>query len=118
MVSGVDLSGDELFNTPDVNINAAIDWDVLTLETGVLTLHADASHRSEASSPPTLFDDYRVVNGRLTFAGDNWSASLWGRNLAEKEYFMIYFDLVDILESRLGFPGPPRTYGAEFTYRF
>ena len=120
-VSGEDVSGEELVNTSDVNINAAVDWDVLTLETGVLTLHADANHRSEQyawAGSPTPAGGYTVVNGRLTFAGDNWSASLWGNNLAEKEYFHLYFDLMEVLGSRVGFPGPPRTYGVEFTYNF
>ena len=120
-LSGVDLTGGELVNTSDVNINATVDWDVLTLETGVLTLHADANHRSEQIgyvNAPTPADGYTVVNGRLTFAGDNWSASLWGKNLAEKKYFVLYYDLIDVLGSRVGFPGPPRTYGVEFTYNF
>ena len=56
-VGGEDLSGGELVNTSDVNINAAVDWDVLTLETGVLTLHANANRRSELRKPPKSATD-------------------------------------------------------------
>ena len=77
-----------------------------------------ASEQLTYANAPTPAAGYTVVNGRLTFAGDNWSASLWGNNLAEKEYFVLYFDLLEALGSRVGFPGPPRTYGVEFTYNF
>ena len=121
VVSGADLSGMALPNTSDVNVNAAVDWDILRFDAGVLTLHADGTYRSETLhgiNIPGPADGYALFNGRLSFVTDNWSVSLWGKNLAEKEYYMFYVDLLDTLGVRAGQPGPARTYGAEFTYHF
>ena len=120
-VSGEDLSGAALPNTSDINVNAAIDWDLRRFDAGVLTLHANGTYRSETPyviNLPGTADGYTLFNGRLTFVTDTWSVSLWGKNLAEKEYFMFYVNLLDTLGVLAGQPGPARTYGAEFTYRF
>ena len=120
-VSGEDLSGTALPNTSDINVNAAIDWDLRRFDAGVLTLHANGTYRSETPyviNLPGTADGYTLFNGRLTFVTDTWSVSLWGKNLAEKEYFMFYVNLLDTLGVLAGQPGPARTYGAEFTYRF
>ena len=58
-------------------------------------------------------------NSRVQFdsANENWSAAIWGKNLADEEYRTSTIDL-----AAFGFDyshiGAPRTYGAEFTYRF
>ena len=73
-VSGVDVAGQEIPFSSDVNINAAIDWDVLRLDAGVLTLHVDGTYRTEAHhfiNSPEPGDGYTVFNGRLTFAAKN-----------------------------------------------
>jgi len=120
-VSGVDVSGQKLPFASDYNINAALDWDVLVLEAGILTLHLDGNYRSEAhhivnSVEPA--DGYTVFNGRLTFGAEAWSVSLWSKNLNQNEYFTYYNNQQAALGATLGQPGPARTYGAEMTYRF
>jgi len=44
-----------------------------------------------------------------------WSVTLWGKNLADEQYSQLGLpflgDLVEVW-------GPPRTYGADFTYSF
>jgi iron complex outermembrane receptor protein len=61
-----------------------------------------------------------VHNTRLQFdsSAEDWSVALWVKNLADEEYRSSGIDL----QSSFGYDyrhiGAPRTYGAEFTYRF
>ena len=120
-VNGVDITGSEIPFASDVNINAAIDWDVLRLDAGVLTLHVDGAYRTDvvhALGGAEPADGYTVFNGRITFDASNWAVSLWSKNLVEKKYYTFFLDFSDFYGVPWAYPGPPRTYGAEFTYRF
>ena len=33
-------------------------------------------------------DSYELVNASVTYQAENWKASLWGRNLADEDYFV------------------------------
>ncbi len=124
-LSGVDLEGNELLMAPELNFNAALDWDVLTTDLGTLVVKLDTSyvddHYFEIFNVDRLQQDgYWLHNARLQFdaADDNWSVAVWSKNLSDKEYRTSAIDL----QASFGFDyshiGPPRTYGAEFTYRF
>lgn len=125
VLGGVDLKGNELIMAPEVNFNLAADWDVWTTELGTLMLRLDSSylddHYFEIFNVDRLREDaYWVHNARLQFdsSGDNWSVALWSKNLADEQYRTSAIDL----QASFGFDyshiGAPRTYGAEFTYRF
>ena len=66
---------------------------------------------------------YTLVNARLGYARDNWSVSLWGKNLANEEYAVrgFYFGnepakgFADTLYLRLG---DPRQFGVSFDYQY
>lgn len=119
-VKGIDVSGQDLPNSSDVNVNAAIDWEILRRDAGVLTLHVDGSYFSEAFydfNDAATADSYAIFNSRLTFDTDNWELSLWGKNLTEKEYFTWYLDSY-LWGAPVGRPGVARTYGVDFTYHF
>ena len=36
-------------------------------------------------------DNYTLVNASLTYSSDNWRVMAWGRNLADKDYFVRAF---------------------------
>ena len=121
ILGGVDLSGGDLPGAPDLNATASVDWNLFTNERGVLTLHVNGSYQDDAlyAIGTGTADGYALVNARLTFlVGDErWSASLWGKNLAEKEYETYHY-ASPAVGGTLAQIGPPRTFGVEFSYRF
>ena len=64
-------------------------------------------------------DSYTLVGTRLvlTPAEDSWEAALFGRNLTD-EYYAVFTSTFGATEFAGRLPGMPRTWGAEFTYRF
>lgn len=122
ILNGASIAGEALPMAPDLNFNVTIDWMVYESDTGSLNLNVNGNFQDD-----TLYfisrgfaDSYSLVNARLTYTANdaNWSASLWGRNLADEEYATSFYNgLVDfgIVNA---FIGPPRTYGVELSYRF
>lgn len=124
-LSGVDLEGNELLMAPELNFNAAADLDILTTDLGTLVLKLDTSyvddHYFEIFNLDRLQEDgYWVHNARLQFdsADANWSVAVWSKNLADEEYRTSVVDLQATFGFDYSHIGAPRTYGAEFTYRF
>jgi iron complex outermembrane receptor protein len=62
-------------------------------------------------------DPYEVLNARLTLRGGQWSATAWGRNLADKEYLQ---EVIVAPEFGGAFihDSPGRSYGLDLSYRF
>jgi iron complex outermembrane receptor protein len=62
-------------------------------------------------------DPYEVVNARLTLRGEKWSATAWGRNLADKQYLQ---EVIVAPEFGGAFihDSPGRSYGVDLSYRF
>ena len=64
-------------------------------------------------------DSVNLINARLGVGGEQWSATLWVRNLFDEEYYTDYNpaeftgSLTDI-----GFPAQPRSYGIDLSYSF
>ena len=106
---------------------------------GKLAVHADYSYRAPvvytwetpAANRPDIvawniqnqlgvIPGYGLVNARvaLTLDHPNVEIAVWGRNLANKEYYIQQFDSYAGLGTSENFQGDPRTYGATFTYRF
>jgi len=123
-LGGVDLVGNELLLAPGENFNLSANWTVLNFDVGSVSLMADTAyvgdHYFEIFNIPRIEQEaYWVWNSRVQFdsANENWSAAIWGKNLADERYRTSTIDL-----AAFGFDyshiGAPRTYGAEFTYRF
>ena len=125
----VDLAGNELISAPKMSGNISLDYDVLNLDSGYLTANLNANYQSkqwysaynEKGSYENIKQDaYAVVNGRVSWraADESYSVSLWGKNLADKEYDGYAINL----QAGFGFDyfqqAPPRTYGVEVTYRW
>jgi iron complex outermembrane receptor protein len=124
-LSGVDLEGNELIMAPEVNFNVAADWDLVTTELGTTMLRLDSSyvddHYFEIFNVDRMQEDgYWVHNARLQFdsSDEDWSVALWVKNLADEEYRSSGIDLQASFGYDYSHIGAPRTYGAEFTYRF
>ena len=79
--------------------------------------------------PPnyTTSHPYGLVNGRLGWRSARWSASLWGRNLLDKNYPVRGFFFSDTPQDFLANPpvnrlytqlGDPRAWGVDLSYFF
>jgi iron complex outermembrane receptor protein len=92
---------------------------------GTTTLRLDSSyvddHYFEIFNVDRMQEDgYWVHNARLQFdsSDEDWSVALWVKNLADEEYRSSGIDLQASFGYDYSHIGAPRTYGAEFTYRF
>lgn len=118
---GVDFTGQEVPDTPKLTVafNADYSMPVPALG-GRIDLFADLSHRDStfqgAGLPKSSARD--LVNMRLAFSPDNakWTASLWGRNLTNKDY--VIASGRDFLGNNFVTRGVPRMYGVEAKYNF
>ena len=125
----VDLSGNELISAPKWNYSISADYDLLVLESGYLSLNVNANFQDDqwysAYNDDNGYgeirqDAYWLYNARLSWyaSDDSYSISLWGKNLADKEYDVYAINL----QAGFGFDqylaGEPRSYGAEVTLRF
>jgi iron complex outermembrane receptor protein len=84
---------------------------------GEFFLAADVSARSKFSSDPSGsaymdIEGYSLVNARVGFrGGDGWDVYLWGRNLADTEYYEILAAQSGGAGLVVGSLGDPRTVG-------
>ncbi|MEX2149623.1 MAG: TonB-dependent receptor [Steroidobacteraceae bacterium] len=62
-------------------------------------------------------DPYEVMNARLTLRSERWSATAWGRNIADKEYLQ---EAIVAPEFGGAFihDSPGRSYGLDLSYSF
>ncbi|MFY7909503.1 MAG: TonB-dependent receptor [Emticicia sp.] len=84
----------------------------------------DVYFRSEFSSSPSPsqylnIDGYALLNGRIGFRASNGiSLFVWGRNLANKDYFEQLLAAPGSAGQYAGILGDPRTYGTTLRYTF
>ena len=111
-------------NAPKHTIALDLTYDLSRLPIGQLsanvnyTAQSDKFTNSTISSGKYIIGDYGLLNARLTL-GDipgvkGVRASLWGRNLTDKNYYIMQFNV--------GRPGAlfgePRTYGIDLNVEF
>lgn len=124
---GVDLSGNEFTNTPEMTANFNIDWEALEMAGGMLSVRADVTYIGDQWFSP--FNEkngnqqlqqsaYSLINGRVSWHRENLSLALWGRNLTDKEYYSYGLDLRNITGADYLVRGARRTYGVEVSYTF
>lgn len=128
---GADLAGNKLpvapewtsafaaqYNMPLQGIAAELvtrlDW---TYTDSFFSTEDNVSFATPANSIPWgEVDSYSLVNGRIGLEGESWSAYLWGRNILDEEYKLDWTS--DFLGTLAFFPGDPRTYGVEVSWKF
>lgn len=115
--------GNPLISAPDVNLVLGVTKTV-PIDAGEFTLHADFNHQSRRYFDITKRGlmsgaPYSVVNARLGFTPNSkqFDVALWAKNITNDSYASFKADLSSFgyIET---FFNMPRTYGAEFTYRF
>jgi outer membrane receptor protein involved in Fe transport len=89
--------------------------------TGMGAYYFDLPPNSTTSKP------YGLVNGRIGWEAQRWSASVWGRNLLDKKYPVRGFYFSDVPQDFLADPpvnrlytqlGDPRAWGVNVSYSF
>ena len=80
--------------------------------------YVDSQHSVDSNSPCCNIDNYSLLNVRIAYrpASESWELALWGKNLADEEYWVRQIN--SILETRVKMWGVPRTYGLSFRYFF
>jgi outer membrane receptor protein involved in Fe transport len=131
-LKGVDLSGNQLIQAPDVSGSLALNWRFLQLPAGDvhLMLNGNWYSRQYFDAPDThrvSQGAYAIANGRLSFSGTGGFASgfdvgVWVKNLGNRQYIQYAVAQREPNEGGLGFDyglvGEPRTFGADIRYRF
>ncbi|MCW3171739.1 TonB-dependent receptor [Shewanella subflava] len=120
--STIDLSGRELAHSPNVTYSAGITY----LADSGWFANINTSGKSEfyySDSNESKSDPYNIINARLGYETQTWSAYLWGRNLFDEKYGVrgFYFgnepDL-DWADKQYIRYGDPRQVGVTFDYKF
>ncbi len=87
------------------------------------SLRIDYEHRGKKywhSDNLNPMDDFGLLNGRAALAGENWTLTLWAKNIFDELYWQDYnaATFAGTMGGDLGFLARGRTYGADLEYRF
>jgi iron complex outermembrane receptor protein len=127
--------GNKLPHVPAYTLNAGVQTDHRLSDNLQLVARVDFQrlgqtwfHTVQDNVVPTMFgsnanfsrlerDPFNLVNVRLGLKGNRWDATLWSRNVFNKEYIT---EVSAAPEFGGGFasPGHGRTFGADVAYRF
>ncbi|WP_343531923.1 TonB-dependent receptor [Pedobacter sp.] len=121
-----DASGGRLPGISKWNISGGAELSTagnLIEKEGRYFIAGDVSYRSEYSSNPTpskvlVIDGYALLNARIGFRSEKFSLFVWGRNLANTNYFEQLQAAAGNSGLYAGVLGDPRTYGATVRYSF
>ena len=88
-------------------------WNFKTNVEGMGSYYYSNSHDNKSSS-------YTLVNASLSYIAESWSATVWGRNLADEDYRTrgYYFDNFGNGDELYTQQGSPRTFGFTLAYDF
>src|SRR5262249_44069223 len=119
------IKGDKLPNVPHFQGSASADFTAPISNTLRGTLAADLSYRGESNtqlraasltSGNVVLDSYALLNLRGAIEADQWTATLFVRNVADKR---AKIDAISTVQDPLAIiTVRPRTYGVSFTRRF
>jgi len=121
-----DASGGRLPGISKWNISGGSEFSVpgsLTTQNGRYFIAADASYRSGYSSNATPskvlnVEGYSLLNARLGFRSEKFSIFVWGRNIANTNYYEQLQAAAGNAGLYAGVLGDPRTYGGTLRFTF
>ena len=115
-----DLSGNRMIRSPEWTLNLGINYTV-PLGAGALELSGNYYHSGAFFWEPdesVVQPSYDLVNAQIGYTfgpEERFRVRLWGRNLTNQSYYI--YGVANTL-GRSGSAASPRTYGAEFGFRF
>ena len=121
--SNVDVNGRAPAQSPEYQYNIGADVMIADAWTAKVNLEGKGSYyfsnRHNAKS-----EAYELVNSSLEYSNDNWTATLWGRNLADVDYQVRGFGsfgnnpgngyITEVYTQQ----GSPRTFGVTVGYDY
>lgn len=122
--SGISVDMESPFS-PERKYSAGIQYDFPLGDAGTLTQRLDWSYQSDmytqaVNSEFNHIDGYGVTNARLSWrsANEEWDVSVEVTNLADKLYYLSYFDNRGSTQNVLGQPAPPRQWAVSIRRSF
>ncbi|MEL6877167.1 MAG: TonB-dependent receptor [Pseudomonadota bacterium] len=139
----LDINGNDFPNAPELTFNAGVELIPFDNGRSKLTIRGDASYMGEyffdpfgdygqdpcdqpAAGSNVLLatpelacgnPDYWLFDARVTYERDDFSLSVFGKNLTDKFYYVYGLNLNAFYQDYLT-RGAPRTYGVEASIRF
>ena len=123
---GRDLSGNDLYSSPPVNINARAEYNILLANGGTVTpgvqvtytddLYFDVDNQVASRYRP---GSHTLVDARVQYdaPNGNYYLAFWSKNLFDEEYITYANDL-SISSIDVALYNMPRTFGAEIGFNF
>jgi len=120
--AGVEIKDNRLPFTSKWNVAAQADY-VVELGSGQLNFHIDADYQSKFyfDQNQSLFaiqKGYVLWNARVAWEEADWTLGAWVKNLTNKEYSHLKFDLVNLFGMLQDFKGEARQIGFDLRYEF
>ena len=116
----LDDTGDDLSSAPSYTYNARIDY---IADNGFFAnLEVVASDEFYESNNPDnheerIRSDFAVFNGAIGYRYEDWTLTLWGRNLFDEEYEKrVFFFNNGTGDKRFENPADPQQFGATLNY--
>lgn len=124
-VSGSNVANNKLSNAPSLSFNLGVDLTLFDSSAGKLSLHPEMSYQTsqffEVVNIPRLRQNgYALLGGHIDWESKDkrWNVSVWGKNLADKQYFTSRVDLLAGFGFDYNHIGNPRTYGITLGMEF
>lgn len=125
----LDLSGNELFNAPEVNFNLAVDYVIADNDLGVFRISADTVYTAEqwfsAYNDDLNYGEIKNEGSWLSNAKVSWdsvddkfSSAVWVKNISDNDEPIYAINLQGGFGYDYYTVGLPRRVGVDFTYRF
>ena len=103
-----------------INLGSQLEFPVSNTLDG--TLRVDFERRGDKYWHPDnvdVMDPVNLLNLRIGIEAENWSLTLWGRNLTDEFYFEDFnAQAFTGLPWNIGFAARPRSYGIDFRYDY
>lgn len=142
--TGIDIGGNQFPNAPETTFNLGLNWLAWSGPSGAdVTVNVEAKYMGEyffdpfgdyvGNYPGGAADsgsgylaskelaegnpDYWLFDGRISYDTENFSVSLWGKNLTD-EFYYIYGLNLNAFGLDYFTRGAPRTFGIEARYNF
>lgn len=116
----VPISNAEFPNAPDVSANYLIRY-AIPMNSSEIVLQLDGAYYGDqflevTNGQGTEQDSYNVSNASVNWRNNNWSVTLWGKNVFDETYKAYSLDLGAL--GATTYYAPPRTGGVTMKFEF
>ena len=119
---GNSITDNQLPFTSKWNVSAGLKYDTslasYPLSANIIYDYQSEFYFDQNMNPYARQEGFSIVNAHLKYDVDNWSFTLWGKNLFDTEYSQLKFDLSSFLGMLEDFKGEGRRYGFDVSFQF